>query len=79
MKEPQKVQRRDASTPRQMLRWPQVFALLHRSRTSVWRDEKAGLFPKRVRQGKNSVAWFADEIAEFQNRLCRGIESEVDQ
>jgi len=35
------------------------------SRMHVDRQEKAGRFPKRVHIGANTVAWFADEIAEM--------------
>lgn len=58
--------------PRPMLRWRELYALLKRSRTQVWRDEKAGKFPRRVRTGPNSVAWYADEIAKHQAALARG-------
>ena len=57
--------------PRPMLRWKDIHALLKRSRTQIWRDEKAGKFPKRVRTGPNSVAWYADEIAKHQTALAR--------
>ena len=35
------------------------------SRVHVWREEKAGRFPKRVKIGANSVGWIATEIDEY--------------
>jgi prophage regulatory protein len=32
------------------------------SRTSIWRAERVGTFPKRRRLGPNSVAWIEAEI-----------------
>jgi prophage regulatory protein len=33
-----------------------------RSKVSLWRDEKAGRFPRRVRIGANAVGWRLSEI-----------------
>ena len=32
------------------------------SRVTIWRLERAGDFPERIRLGQNSVGWFQDEI-----------------
>ncbi len=32
------------------------------SRTTIWRLEKSGQFPKRVRLGQNSVGWLKGDI-----------------
>lgn len=36
--------------------------LTGKSRSSIWRDERAGLFPRRKKIGKSSVAWLESEI-----------------
>jgi prophage regulatory protein len=36
-----------------------------RSRSAINRDEKAGLFPKRLRLGPNSVGWLEAEIRDW--------------
>ena len=45
-----------------IIRWPQVRATTGISRTTSWRLEKAGLFPRRRCLGPNSVGWFQSEI-----------------
>mgnify|MGYP005663931563 CR=1 FL=1 len=35
------------------------------SRSTMWREEKAGRFPQRVQISPNRVGWFEDEIDEF--------------
>lgn len=32
------------------------------SRTTIWRLEKNGQFPKRVRLGQNSVGWLKGDV-----------------
>jgi prophage regulatory protein len=42
------------------------------SRSTIWRMERAGQFPKRRRLSVNKVAWWEPEIEEWlQNRECR--------
>lgn len=51
---------------RQMIRGAANLAkLLEVSETFIWREERAGRFPQRVRLGAQAVAWFEDEIAEW--------------
>ena len=45
------------------IRWPQVKAATGLSRTTVWRLEKAGQFPRRRLLGAKSVAWLQSEIS----------------
>ena len=45
------------------MRWPQVRAATGLSRTTVWRLEATGQFPKRRKLGQRSVAWLQSEIA----------------
>lgn len=47
------------------IRWPELKKRVGRSRSQIWRDERAGLFPARRRLGKNSVAWVESEIEEW--------------
>lgn len=46
-----------------VLREPEVARLTGRSREQRWRDERAGLFPKRIRLGANSVGWLESEVS----------------
>lgn len=34
------------------------------SRTTIWRLERAGRFPQRLRLSSNRVGWYQDEIEE---------------
>ena len=45
-----------------MIREPEREQITGISRTNFWRMEKAGKAPKRVRLGKNTVAWLESEI-----------------
>ena len=42
-----------------------LIEILDVSRSTLWRMEKAGILPKRVKIGSRSVGWRADEIEEF--------------
>lgn len=57
--------------PREILRWPELHRIIGRSRAQVWRDERDGKFPLRVRTGPNSIGWFSDEVAAWQENLPR--------
>ena len=48
-----------------VLRKPEVFARISLSDATIWRMEKAGRFPKRIRLGGNSVGWIESEIKEW--------------
>ncbi len=39
--------------------------LLGKSRTTIWRWERDGRFPKRIQTGANSVAWLLQEIRDW--------------
>ena len=56
---------------RVILRWPDVRSLTGRSRTSVWRDVRAGKFPAPVQLGENTIGWYEDEIAAWQEARPR--------
>lgn len=35
------------------------------SRTTIWRKEKRGTFPKRTRISENAIGWDSDEFEEW--------------
>ena len=45
-----------------ILRLPKVLDRVGKSKASVYRDEAAGRFPKRISLGVNSVGWLESEI-----------------
>jgi prophage regulatory protein len=45
-----------------ILRLPTVLDRVGKSKASVYRDEAAGRFPKRIVLGANSVGWLESEI-----------------
>jgi prophage regulatory protein len=48
-----------------MMRWPEVRAVVRLSRSTVWRMESGGGFPRRRRLSVNSVGWIEDEVREW--------------
>ena len=55
-----------------VMRWPELQQKIGgRSLTAVTRDEKAGKFPKRIRQGSH-VGWLEHEIDAYLLGLPRG-------
>jgi prophage regulatory protein len=51
-----------AGQPRRVVRFPAVRNRVGISRTTIWRLEAGGLFPKRVQIGPAAIGWFEDEI-----------------
>ena len=47
---------------RRILRKPELFMRISLSDATIWRMERAGKFPKRIRLGGQSVGWFSDEV-----------------
>ena len=45
-----------------IIRKPELLAQLGVTHTTVWRWEKAGKFPKRLRLGKNACGWLKSEV-----------------
>lgn len=45
-----------------IIRKPELLGIVGVSDTTIWRMEKKGLFPKRIRLGGNSTGWLATEI-----------------
>lgn len=48
--------------PNQILRKKEVLALLKISDPTIWRMERDGKFPKRIRLGGAACGWLAAEI-----------------
>ena len=45
-----------------LIRLPEVLSRTGVSAMTVWRWERAGVFPRRVRIGSNTVAWPESEV-----------------
>lgn len=54
------------NAPKRFLRLPTVMDMVGRSRTTIYRDVQAGLFPAPVRIGARSIAWDSTEIEKWQ-------------
>lgn len=46
----------------EMLRYPRIHELTGASRTTLWRWERAGLWPRRVQLGPRGVGWLRREV-----------------
>lgn len=46
------------------------------SYTTIWREEKAGRFPKKIELSSRRVGWFEDEIEEWLESRNRSIENQ---
>jgi prophage regulatory protein len=46
-----------------IIRKPELFAIVPLSDPTIWRMEKRGDFPKRIKLGGNSVGWLSSEIS----------------
>jgi predicted DNA-binding transcriptional regulator AlpA len=57
---------------RRMLTIEQVLEIVPVARRTIYRMEKEGRFPKGTFISVNRKAWFADEIAEWQDTLPNG-------
>ena len=56
----------DKSEPRRMLSEKQVLAIVPVGRSTLWRLERAGRFPKSTYISPNRRVWFADQIVDWQ-------------
>ncbi len=48
-----------------VIRKARVLEVTGRSYSSIYRDEKAGRFPARIRLGPNSVGWYEHEVQDW--------------
>ena len=58
-----------ASGPRKMLLEAQVLDIVPVSRSTLWRMERAGKFPKSTHISPNRRCWFEDQIVDWQNTV----------
>jgi prophage regulatory protein len=59
----------DGSKPRRMLNEKQVLAIVPVGRSTLWRMEKAGKFPKAKHIASDRRIWFEDEVIAWQYGL----------
>lgn len=52
----------EVKTAQRIIRKPELIAMLGLSDPTIWRMEKAGRFPKRLRLGGNSCGWLQSEV-----------------
>lgn len=52
-----------------ILRFQEVTELTGLSRSTIWRKERLGLFPKRKQLGLNSVGWLESDIQKWMESL----------
>jgi prophage regulatory protein len=55
-----------------VIRQRETIQLTGLSRTTIWRLERAGLFPQRRRIGRQAVGWLASDIDEWLATRPRG-------
>lgn len=58
-----------------ILRKPEVLGRIGLSDPTIWRMERAGKFPKRLRLGGNSCGWLESEITAWLNNLAAAREA----
>ena len=58
-----------ASGPRKMLLEGQVLDIVPISRSTLWRMERAGKFPRSTFISSNRRVWFEDQIVDWQNSV----------
>jgi prophage regulatory protein len=58
-----------ASGPRRMLLEDQVLDIVPVSRSTLWRMERAGKFPRATYISANRRVWFEDQIVAWQNEV----------
>jgi prophage regulatory protein len=64
--------------PRQrIIRKPELLSMIGLSDPTIFRMEKAGRFPKRLRLGGNSCGWLESEILEWlaDRAAARGLQA----
>ena len=49
-------------TKERVIRKPELLAIIGLSDPTIWRMEKDGRFPKRLRLGGNSCGWLESEV-----------------
>lgn len=52
-------------TEERVIRKPELFSRIGLADATIWRLEKAGKFPKRIKLGGNSVGWLDSEVSSW--------------
>lgn len=60
-----------------ILRVPEVTTITGLSRVTLWRLERKGQFPVRLRLSVNSVGWREDEVLDWVDSRPRGFSSSL--
>src|SRR5258708_4297379 len=61
-----------------MLRWPQLREMVNLSRSTVWRLERIGRFPQRIKIGWRAVAWRLRDVVRWIVERNSHVDSTVD-
>ena len=51
-----------------IIRKKELLPFIGLSDVTIWRMERAGKFPRRIRLGGNSVGWYESEIIEWMEK-----------
>ena len=54
-----------SSVPLRLLRFGEVRKRTGLSRSTIWRMERSGIFPRRIKVSVNVVAWREDEVSDW--------------
>ncbi len=57
----------------EIFRWPEIHKKTKLSRTTVWRLERKGEFPKRRVLSPNAVGWLRHEVEQYLENLKTGM------
>jgi prophage regulatory protein len=63
------------AVPLRLLRFVEVRQRTGLSRSTIWRMERSGVFPRRVKVSVNVVAWREDEVTEWIANTIEGTRS----
>lgn len=56
-----------------IMRMEEVIQRVQLSRTTIWRMERQGLFPSRIRIGAKAVGWLEEDIQLWLGKRPRGM------
>ena len=62
-----------ALLPLKLLRFTAVRERTGLSRSTVWRLERCGAFPKHIKVSANIVAWLEEDVVEWIRAMARGL------
>ncbi|MCC7241570.1 MAG: AlpA family phage regulatory protein [Acidobacteria bacterium] len=70
---------RGRPAPARLLRFAAVRARTGLSRSTIWRLERQGLFPRRRRISHGAVAWAAEEVEAWSQLATAAVDASWDQ